>query len=126
MIAGISGMTVVAGVAGSPVSHSLSPAIHNAWLAAAAIDAVYVPFAPPADGFARFAEGLRGAAVRGLNVTAPFKEAALAAADRASARARRAGAANLLIFEADGSIGADNTDGEGLLTAFAEQAPGFD
>src|SRR5665213_2776619 len=93
MIAGISGMTVVAGVAGSPVSHSLSPAIHNAWLAAAGIDAVYVAFAPPADGFARFAEGLRGGAVRGLNITAPFKEAALASADRISDRARRAGAA---------------------------------
>ena len=126
MMTGVSGMTVVAGVAGSPVSHSLSPAIHNAWLAAAGIDAVYVAFAPPADGFARFAEGLRGVAVRGLNITAPFKEAALAVADRASDRARRAGAANLLIFEADGTIWADNTDGEGLLAAFAEQAPGFE
>lgn len=125
MMTGVSGMTVVAGVAGSPVSHSLSPAIHNAWLAAAGIDAVYVAFAPPADGFGRFAEGLRGGAVRGLNITAPFKEAALAVADRASDRARRAGAANLLIFEADGTIWADNADGEGLLAAF-EQAPGFD
>ena len=42
-----------------------------------------------------------------------------------SGRARRAGAANLLLFEPDGSIEADNTDGEGLLAAFAEQAPGF-
>ena len=126
MTAGISGTTVIAGVAGSPVSHSLSPVIHNAWLAAAAIDAFYVAFAPPADGFARFAEGLRGGAVRGLNVTAPFKEAALALADRASDRARRAGAANLLIFERDGTTWADNTDGEGLLAALAQQAPGFD
>ncbi|MGI8841038.1 MAG: shikimate dehydrogenase family protein [Caulobacteraceae bacterium] len=126
MTAGISGRTRVVGVAGSPVSHSISPLIHNAWIAAAGIDAVYVAFAPPADGFARFAEGLRGGAVRGLNVTAPFKGAALAVADRASARAAAAGAANLLIFEADGSIGADNTDGEGLLAAFADQAPGFD
>jgi shikimate dehydrogenase len=37
-----------------------------------------------------------------------------------------AGAANLLIFEADGSIHADNTDGPGLLGALEEQAPGFD
>ena len=61
----------------------------------------------------------------GLNVTAPFKGAALALADRASNRARRAGAANLLIFEA-GGIRADNTDGAGLLDAFARGAPGFD
>ncbi len=122
----ISGKTLVTGVVGAPVTHSLSPLIHNVWIAAARIDAVYVAFAPPKDGFARFVEGLRGAVVRGLNITAPFKEAALAAADRASDRARRAGAANLLIFEADGSIEADNTDGEGLLAALADQAPGFD
>ena len=126
MSRGISGRTVVAGVAGHPVKHSLSPLIHNAWLAGAGIDGVYVPFSPPADGFAAFAAGLRGGAVRGLNVTLPFKEAALALADRASDRAKMAAAANLLLFEADGTISADNTDGLGLLKAFAEQAPGFD
>lgn len=122
----ISGQTVVAGVAGHPVKHSLSPLIHNAWLAGAGIDGVYVPFSPPADAFAKFAAGLRGGAIRGLNVTLPFKETALAIADRASERAQMAEAANLLVFEADGTITADNTDGLGLLKAFAEQAAGFD
>lgn len=122
----ISGRTTVAGVAGHPVAHSLSPLLHNAWLAAAGIDGIYVPFAPPADGFARFAEGLRGGAVRGINVTLPFKEAALAVADQASDRAAAAAAANLLLFEPDGTIVADNTDGLGLLKAFSVQAPGFD
>jgi shikimate dehydrogenase len=122
----ITGRTVVAGVAGNPVRHSLSPLIHNAWLAGAGIDGVYVAFAPPLDGFARFAEGLRGGTVRGLNVTIPFKDAALAAADQVSERARAANAANLLVFEADGTILADNTDGLGLLGALAAQASGFD
>ncbi|HLZ83160.1 MAG TPA: shikimate dehydrogenase [Caulobacteraceae bacterium] len=122
----LSGATVVAGVAGSPVRHSLSPAIHNTWLEAAGLDGVYVAFAPPADRFAAFAEGLRGGAIRGLNVTAPFKEAALALADQASPTARAAGSANLLVFQADGAIVADSTDGVGLLEAFASQAPGFD
>ena len=123
---GISGETVVAGVAGSPVRHSLSPLIHNAWLRAAGVDGVYVAFAPGPDGFARFAEGFRGGAIRGLNLTAPFKETALAVADEVSLTARAAGSANLLVFEADGVIRADSTDGVGLLTAFQEQAPGFD
>ena len=120
----ITGAAVVAGVVGSPVTHSLSPLIHNAWIEAAGLDAVYVPFAPPADGFTRFVAGLRGGAVRGLNVTVPFKEAALALATKASERAQRAGAANLLLFEAAGVIVADNTDGFGMLAALAEQAPG--
>jgi shikimate dehydrogenase len=122
----ITGRTIVAGVAGSPVAHSLSPLIHNAWLSASAVDGVYVAFAPLKDRFTALAEGLRGGAVRGLNVTVPFKEAALAVADRASERAQRAGAANLLIFETGGAIVADNTDGIGLMAAFAAQAPGFD
>lgn len=121
----ISGETVVAGVAGSPVRHSLSPLIHNAWLDAAGVDAVYVAFAPGPARFAAFAEGLRGGAIRGLNVTAPFKETALALADQASPIARAAGSANLLVFEPGGAVHADSTDGEGLLEAFRDQAPGF-
>lgn len=122
----ISAKTIVAGVAGAPVRHSLSPLIHNAWLAAAGIDGVYVAFAPHQDAFPAFAKGLRGGAVRGLNVTIPFKEQALALADEASAVARAAGAANLLLFHEDGRITADNTDGEGLMRALQIQAPGFD
>jgi len=122
----ITGATVVAGVAGHPVTHSLSPLIHNAWLEAAGVDGIYVAFSPPADGFSRFAEGLRGGAIRGLNVTLPFKETALSLADGCTARADAAEAANLLLFEPDGRITADNTDGLGLLGAFAAQVPGFD
>jgi shikimate dehydrogenase len=122
----ISGATVVAGVAGRPVRHSLSPLIHNAWLAESGLDGVYVAFSPAEDGFARFVAGLRGGAVRGLNVTLPFKEIALRAATEVSDRARAAAAANLLIFQPNGEIYADNTDGAGLLAAFAAQAPEFD
>ena len=65
----ITGKTVVAGVIGRPVRHSLSPILHNAWLAASDIDGVYVAFSPVADHLAAFVDGLRGGAVRGLNVT---------------------------------------------------------
>ena len=123
--ADITAKTVVAGVAGAPVRHTLSPTIHNAWLKQAGIDGVYVAFAPPQDGFRAFVEGLRGGVIRGLNVTIPFKEQALAVADEASPLARRAGAANLLLFDEDGRIEARNTDGAGLIDALHVQA-GFD
>lgn len=121
----ITAATLVAGVVGAPVRHSLSPLIHNAWLGASEVDGVYVAFGPPAGGFVAFCEGLRGGAIRGLNVTAPFKEQALALADEPTARALAAGSANLLLFEPDGRILADSTDGRGLLQAFANQSPGF-
>jgi shikimate dehydrogenase len=121
----ITARTRVAGVAGAPVRHSLSPLLHNAWLQAAGIDGVYVAFAPSQDGFPAFAEGLRRGVVAGINVTIPFKEEALTAADTASDLARAAGAANLLLFHEDGRIEARNTDGEGMLGALGAQA-GFD
>jgi shikimate dehydrogenase len=122
----ITGRTLVAGVVGHPVTHSLSPILHNAWLAAAGIDGVYVAFPVDLRGFERFVAGLRGGVVRGINVTVPFKEAALQLADRASDAAQRAQAANVLLFEPDGRILADNTDGVGLLRAFESQAPDWD
>lgn len=122
----ISGAAIVGGVCGQPIKHSMSPVLHNAWIEAAGLDAVYAPFAPAADRFETFVDGLRGGAVRGVNVTIPFKERALALADTASDLARMAGAANLLIFNADGSVHADNTDGPGLLGAIEIQASGFD
>ena len=121
----ISGRTLVAGVTGRPVAHSLSPMLHNAWLSAAGIDGVYVAFPVTETGFPDFVNGLRGGAVCGLNVTLPFKSQALAAADVVSDIAQRSGAANVLVFEADGRILADNTDGVGLLSAFAAQAPNW-
>ena len=121
----LSGATQLAGVVGRPVRHSLSPLIHNAWLEAAGIDGAYIALSPTEDGFPHLIEGLRGGAMRGVNVTLPFKEAALAAADEATERARLAGAANVLIFPEDGRVLADNTDGLGLLGAFESQAPGF-
>ncbi|MCA6249106.1 MAG: shikimate dehydrogenase [Phenylobacterium sp.] len=117
--------TRLAGVVGRPVRHSLSPVIHNAWLAAAGLDGAYVAFSLAPERFSAFVEGFRGGSLAGVNVTLPFKTDALAAADRVSPRAQAAGAANVLVFEADGSVTADNTDGEGLLYAFARQAPGF-
>jgi shikimate dehydrogenase len=122
----ITAHTRLAGVVGAPVRHSLSPRLHNAWLQVAEIDGAYAAFAPEPDRFERFVEGLRGGVIAGLNVTLPFKERALALADDADALSRAAGAANLLLFGADGRIEARNTDGAGLIGAFAQQAPQVD
>ena len=122
----ISGATRVAGVIGRPINHSMSPILHNAWLAAAGVDGVYVPFSVQPGRFTAFIESLRGGTISGLNVTLPFKGEALALADDATFRARTADAANVLVFREDGTILADNTDGLGMLRAFAEQARGFD
>jgi shikimate dehydrogenase len=97
--------------------------LHNAWLEAAGIDGAYVALPCAPGRFPELIGGLRGGVVRGVNITIPFKEQALALADRASPAAAAAGAANVLLFHADGVIEARNTDGEGMLGAIAVQAP---
>jgi len=118
--------TLRGGVAGNPIGHSLSPLIHRAWIAAAGIDAAYDPYEPQDEAaFLALIDIGRAGRLRGLNVTAPYKLAALAAADSVSDTARRAGSANLLVFE-EGRVRADSTDGFGLMAALAEQAPALD
>jgi len=119
-------MTLIAGVAGQPIAHSLSPLIHSAWIAAAGLDADYRAFGPDDEaGFAALVGEVRAGRLSGLNVTAPFKAAALALADEVSETARLCGSANLLVFEA-GRARADSADGAGLMAALAEQAPVLD
>ena len=122
----ITGAAMVAGIAGNPVAHSLSPVIHNAWLAAGDIDGAYVPFAPAdAAGFEALVAAGRAGLIMGLNVTAPFKEQAFALADQATAAARLTSSANILQFE-NGRVLADSSDGIGLIRGLNEQAPDLD
>lgn len=121
----ITGAALLGGIVGNPVSHSLSPVIHNAWLEAGGIDGAYVAFAPrDAAGFEALVSAGRAGLIAGVNVTAPFKEQAFALADEAAAAARTTGSANILVFE-DGRVRADSADGAGVLYALAEQAPGL-
>jgi len=87
--------TGLLGVLGSPVTHSLSPAMHNAALAALRIDLRYLPF--EASTLAEFMPLLAELRVRGLSVTLPFKEAFLPHLDSIDPAARRCGAVNTVI-----------------------------
>ncbi len=116
--------TMLLGVVGNPISHSVSPALHNAALAARGTDAVYVPFA--ADDFEDFAWAAAAFDVAGVSVTAPFKDQAFEAATRADAVATALRTANTLRREADGQWAARNTDVDGFLAPLsAVSLPGW-
>ena len=110
------------GVCGWPVAHSRSPQMHEAALAACGLAHWrYLRLPLPPELFAETVRALPAAGFRGVNVTIPHKEAALALAGTASEAARAIGAANTLTFEPDGSIAADNTDAPGLLSALGRR-----
>ncbi|MCK4602603.1 MAG: shikimate dehydrogenase, partial [Phycisphaerae bacterium] len=109
--------TVLYGVIGCPLAHSLSPAIHNAAFAAAGLDAVYVPLliAPGADNFKRFMDAALSRPwleMRGLSVTIPHKENALAyvGAENCDQLAQKIGAINTITIGPAGRLRGDNTD----------------
>jgi len=121
----LTGAARLAGVIGWPVSHSRSPRLHGYWLAEHRIDGAYLPLAVAPEALGAVLKALPRMGFRGVNVTLPHKEAALGAADRASPEARRIGAANTLVFDAEGRIEARNTDGFGFLESLREGAPGW-
>ncbi|MCK5557501.1 MAG: type I 3-dehydroquinate dehydratase, partial [Candidatus Hydrogenedentes bacterium] len=113
----ISSETAVFGVIGGPVAHSLSPAIHNAAFAATGINAVYLPLRiePGAENFRRFMDAVLERpwlVLRGLSVTIPHKENALAylGAKNCDALAVRIGAINTIRIDSTGHLRGWNSD----------------
>lgn len=116
----ISTRTDIYGVAGSPLTHSVSPAMHNAAFRALHADAVHVPMqAADVADFMTFAGALN---VKGVSVTAPFKVAVFERVDEADAVGRRVGAINTLRF-ADGRWLGANTDVAGFLVPLQGRLP---
>lgn len=109
------------GVAGFPVAHSRSPAMHAAALAELGLDWRYLPLPLPPERFAETALVLGASGYRGVNATIPHKRAAHDLADDRTAAAAAIGAANTLTYE-DGRIEADNTDAGGLIDALGDEA----
>ena len=114
-------MTAKAGVVGWPIEHSLSPVLHGHWLREYDIDGSYEKIAIAPGTFSQRIAELRAAGYRGVNVTVPYKEEALSLTQQTDQAARIAGAANLLVFKSDGSIGARNTDASGLFDSLEEE-----
>ncbi|MDP2740246.1 MAG: shikimate dehydrogenase [Pseudorhodobacter sp.] len=113
----------LAGVIGSPIAHSRSPALHGYWLQRYGLKGFYIPMDVAQADLAQVLRTLPLMGFVGLNVTIPHKETVLALADIVTDRAALIGAANTLIFRKDGSIHADNTDGAGFIANLRQNAP---
>jgi shikimate dehydrogenase len=115
----IDGATQVYGVLGHPVTHSLSPIMHNAAFAGLGLNAAYVPFPVAPEGLAKVVAGLVAAGVCGFNITVPHKQAILDSLDEVLPEARAIGAVNTVRVQ-HGRLTGTNTDGTGFLISLAE------
>ena len=112
--------TRIAAVIGDPVSHSLSPRLHNAAFAALELDWMYVACHVPEGYGADAVEDMRTLGFKGLSVTMPHKAAVASAVDGLSATAAKLGVVNCVRVEDEQLIG-ENTDGIGLLNSIRAQ-----
>jgi shikimate dehydrogenase len=118
----IGGATRLVGIIGDPVTHSLSPAIHNAAFAALGLDYVYVPLPVAAASVGEAVIGLRALGFRGANVTMPHKAAVLCFLDEISDDAQLVEAVNTIVVDNTRLVG-HNTDIEGFTRALHEVEP---
>ena len=117
-MAAITGETLVYGVIGNPVVHSLSPVIHNQAFSATSFPGIYVPFQVQDIGSA--VDGVRALNIRGISVTIPHKESIVPYLDSMDEAARQIGAVNTVVND-QGRLTGYNTDAYGAMKALSEK-----
>lgn len=105
--------TGVLGLVGYPLSHSISPLLHNHTIKEENLNYIYLPFPVEPEKFADALIGFRAINVRGLNLTIPYKEKVLPYLDRLDSLAARIGAVNTIVND-NGIFAGYNTDITGL------------
>lgn len=116
----ISGKTKVIGLLGWPVSHSLSPAMHNAAFEKAGLDYVYVCLPVKPENVREAVQGMRTLGIAGCNVTIPHKEAVVPFLDEISLEAQKIGVVNTIVNR-EGRLTGYNTDVYGFLRSLEEK-----
>jgi shikimate dehydrogenase len=106
--------TRVAGVIGTPVRHSLSPAIFRAAFEACGLDWAYLAFEVAEGAAPEAIAGVRALGLEGVSVTMPHKAAVLPALDELDGTAEALGAVNCVVRRGHTLTG-HNTDGPGLV-----------
>ena len=110
--------TQIAAVIGSPVRHSLSPAIHNAVFAAHGDDWMYAAFEVQPEHATAAIDAMRILGIAGLSITMPHKEMVMAALDEVHPAAKLVGAVNTVVRNGNLLVG-HNTDGIGCVDALS-------
>ena len=110
-------------VIGDPISHSRSPAIHNAALHALGIEGTYVARHVTTDDVNEVFAEIRRGDLDGINVTMPHKIAAAALCDELSDDARASDSVNTVVRRPDGTLVGHSTDVSGLRSIWKRKLP---
>jgi shikimate dehydrogenase len=115
----------LAGVMGWPVSHSRSPTLHNYWIKHYGLTGSYVLLPVDPARLPAAIAGLPALGFAGCNVTIPHKIEAMKLMNRVDPVAKRIGAINTIVVEADGSLSGYNNDGFGYIQSLLDAQPNW-
>lgn len=118
----ISAETDVYGVIADPITHTLSPLIHNTIFAQQGLNKIYIPFRIPREDLDMFLDNAPTLGIKGLSVTIPHKESVVKKLTKMDGAIRAVGAANTLVFDGKEIYG-HNTDYRAAMDSL-EQALG--
>lgn len=117
----VTGKTELLGVIGNPLSHSISPELHNTLSSYLGINAVYVPLKVDDGKLEDAINGLKALDFKGFNITIPYKSDIIKYIDKISTEASLVGAVNT-VRNIDNKLYGYNTDVSGFVTSFKEEA----
>ena len=115
----ITGHTRLLCLLGDPVSHSISPAMHNLSFETLNLDYVYLAFKTTIDEFENTVATLKQVGARGFNCTMPCKRIAAETCDELSPAAKFMNSVNTVVIE-DGKLIGHNTDGVGYMRSVVD------
>src|SRR6056297_684746 len=111
--------TKILGLIGHPLSHSLSPRLHNYYLQENDLNYVYLPFDVEPKNIEEAIKGLKSLNFRGVNITIPYKEKIINYLDYVDEEAQDIGAVNTVVNN-DGDLYGYNTDAYGFIRMLKE------
>ena len=115
----------LAGVIGNPISHSLSPSLHQYWLKKHNLDGHYIPLHVTSELLSETIEFLPKIGFKGVNITIPHKTNVISLVHNLTDRAALIGAVNTVHFNEEGNITGDNTDAYGFIENIKQTEPSW-
>ena len=116
----ITSKTKTLGIFGHPISHTLSPVMHNAVIKALGLDMAYLPFEVKPPNLKEAINGIKSLGIIGVSITIPHKESVIRFLDDISEEARLVGAVNTIVNK-DRKLVGYNTDGSGYMASLKEE-----
>ena len=108
-------------ITGSPISHSLSPVLHNYWLKKYNIEGEYVLMEESEKNLANIIKKIRNKELDGINVTLPYKQKIIPFLDKLVNDAKNTNSVNTIYLDNDNSVIGENTDVFGIQAAYLKQ-----